>query len=406
MPESPLPRGLPKGWRLERLIDVAETLVDGDWVETKDQGGSDYRLLQVSNVGVGAFRETGTFRGITRETFQRLRCTEVRPGDILISRMPHPIGRAWFVTELVHPAVTAVDVAILTPDESTIDGRYLAYYLNSPYNLSYAAVRATGTTRSRIARRVLEQFPVPLPPFEDQGTIVALLASYDELIANNLRRIQILEEMAHAIYQEWFVNFRFPGRHRVKVINSELGAVPEGWKVARLGDHVELAYGKALKEADRRGGPVAVYGSNGPIGQHNQALVLGPGIIVGRKGKNFGAVHWSDSDFYPIDTSFYVKSDLPLVYLYFNLQQQPLVDSHAAIPGLNRSQAYGNPLLVPDSRVLHMFESHIQPIFALRRNLLEQENALRVTRDLLLPKLISGEINVSGLDIDTSWLAA
>jgi type I restriction enzyme S subunit len=159
---SPLGR-LPAGWEVTSLFDHATSLVDGDWIETKDQGGSDYRLLQVSNIGVGSFRETGKYRYITSETFERLRCTEIQPGDILISRMPDPVGRAWLVDVLDCPAVTAVDVAILTP-RSPESGLFLSYWLNAPETLARADSVATGTTRRRVTRSVLGKFGLVLPP--------------------------------------------------------------------------------------------------------------------------------------------------------------------------------------------------------------------------------------------------
>ncbi len=159
--DSPL-GPIPKGWRQETLGDLSAKLVDGDWVESKDQGGSDYRLLQVSNIGVGCFRETGKPRYVTSETFDRLRCTSIKTGDILISRMPDPIGRAWLVDDLAEPAITAVDVAILSPRSNAI-GTYLSQVLNSAEHLTWADTVATGTTRKRITRSVLSQEPVLLP---------------------------------------------------------------------------------------------------------------------------------------------------------------------------------------------------------------------------------------------------
>lgn len=246
---------------------------------------------------------------------------------------------------------------------------------------------------------------IELPSLDEQRKIAAVLAAYDELIENNLRRIEILEEMAQAVYREWFVNFRFPGHDHVPLVDSPLGPIPEGWEACTLGQRVELAYGKALTADDRRGGHVPVLGSSGVVGWHNEGLVAGPGIVVGRKG-NVGSVHWVDTDFYPIDTTFYVVSELPLRYLVHNLRLQNFINSDAAVPGLNRNQAYANPLLVPAHPVLEQFVELSEPMMRLVRNLLDQNANLRATRDLLLPRLVSGEIDVSDLDIDTEWLAS
>ena len=148
---------------VEGLVLYA-SLEDGDWIESKDQGGDDFRLLQMSNIGLNEFVETGHYRYISEETFRNLRCREVVPGDILISRMPKPIGRAWMATEMPWRMVTAVDVAIARPDYGAVDPCFLLYHLNSPLNIDRSEKHATGTTRLRISRKNLAALPVVVPP--------------------------------------------------------------------------------------------------------------------------------------------------------------------------------------------------------------------------------------------------
>ena len=154
------------------LGDLCSSIEDGDWIESKDQGGEDFRLLQVGNVGVGVFRETGNYRFVSAETFGRLRCRELRVGDVLVSRMPDPVGRAWHIRRaLPWKSITAVDVAIVSPNPAKLDPAYCAYFLNSPQNLDHARARAGGTTRLRITRRDLATFPIPIQS-DYQDTIV------------------------------------------------------------------------------------------------------------------------------------------------------------------------------------------------------------------------------------------
>lgn len=160
--------GVPKGWERKTLTEVCASLEDGDWIESKDQGGDDYRLLQISNIGINEFVETGNFRFINEETFRRLRCRELLPGHILISRMPKPIGRAWLVTDMPWKMITAVDGAILVPDSGLADPHFLIQFLNSEQNLALCERLATGATRPRIARRELASLPVLVPPGELQ----------------------------------------------------------------------------------------------------------------------------------------------------------------------------------------------------------------------------------------------
>ena len=155
--------GVPEGWERTTLGEACLSLDDGDWIETKDQGGSDYRLLQISNIGVNAFVETGNFRCITEQTFVRLNCRELLPGHILIARMPKPIGRAWLVTEMPWKVITAVDGAIAVPAPERADPYFLTYFINSPANLALCERRAVGATRPRITRRDVASLPMTLP---------------------------------------------------------------------------------------------------------------------------------------------------------------------------------------------------------------------------------------------------
>ena len=250
---------------------------------------------------------------------------------------------------------------------------------------------------------IIKRIPINLPSRQEQDTIVEILSAYDDLIENNLRRIRILEEMAQNLYREWFVKFRFPGHQHVKMIDSPLGKIPVGWELKRLRDILELKYGKALKAEDRIEGDVPVYGSSGIVGYHNFALVKGPGLIVGRKG-NVGSIHWSDCDFYPIDTVYYVSTATSLHYIHYNLQCQNFINNDAAVPGLNREQAYSLPFNLPGSNILEKFSETVIPMFEMRRILERKISSLQITRDMLLPYLMSGRNGQSEMnDMEESY---
>lgn len=313
------------------------------------------------------------------------------------------IGKKIGLTSL--PSITNQQINSIVVNQSSYDP-FLVYYLLRaalPQVKQLDAGSASG--RENVNKSTFENIEVCVPSIEIQRKIASILSPYDDLIENNIRRIKILEEMAQTIYNEWFVKFRFPGHENVKMVESELGMIPEGWEVKKLNEVIELAYGKALKKENRVEGQIPVYGSSGVVGYHNELLVKGPGIIVGRKG-NVGSVYWSDVDFYPIDTVFYVNSELSLYYLYYNLQTQNFINNDAAVPGLSRNQAYLLPFLVPSKEVLIRFEEVESSFFEQKNNLIEVNNNLRTTRDLLLPRLISGEIDVSELDIDVGGITA
>lgn len=178
--------GLPRGWTsttLESLVGFDGLFSDGDWVESKDQDPSGaIRLLQLADVGDGKFLNKSR-RFLNDEQFKRLRCTEVLAGDVLIARMPDPLGRACIVPSLNQRCVTVVDVAIVRPDTASANPRWLMHFLNSQWIRQTIESEASGTTRRRISRGKLAKLQLPLPPLPEQKRIAdkldALLARVD-----------------------------------------------------------------------------------------------------------------------------------------------------------------------------------------------------------------------------------
>jgi type I restriction enzyme S subunit len=185
---------IPEGWTSSTVGEACQSLVDGDWIETKDQGGNDFRLLQVSNIGVGEFIETGNFRYVTQDTFKKLNCTEVLPGQILISRMPKPTGRAWLVTEMPWRIITAVDVAILSANKNTLAPLLFVNILNLPEQLKLVAKHSTGTTRERISKSALSKLPVMLPP-------LPLQEKFSDIVDSCYRKITFLRKKNNILRQ-------------------------------------------------------------------------------------------------------------------------------------------------------------------------------------------------------------
>jgi type I restriction enzyme S subunit len=169
--------------------------------------------------------------------------------------------------------------------------------------------------------------------------------------------------------------------------------IPEGWERRTLRDVATLHYGKALKEETRIPGEVPVYGSSGIVGSHNKALVAGPGIILGRKG-NVGSVRWSHSDFFPIDTVYFITSAQCDFHLYLALGNMHFMSTDVAVPGLNRDFAYSRLLTRPSAIVAERFEDEVTPIFMQIQKLTDWNGKLAQARDLLLPRLMIGTLTV------------
>ncbi|MGB7509659.1 MAG: restriction endonuclease subunit S [Pelodictyon phaeoclathratiforme] len=278
-------------------------------------------------------------------------------------------------------------------DRKLADQRFIYYLFNSKPVRQQIRASASGTKIRHTAPSRIADVKVSVPPLPVQRRIAGILSAYDELIENSQRRIRILEEMARALYREWFVHFRFPGHENHPLTSSSLGDIPQGWEVKKLGDVVILNYGKALKKENRCNGVYPVYGSSGIVGMHDTSLVKGPGIIVGRKG-NVGSIFWCDDDFFVIDTAYFVTSYLPLRYLFYVLPTMNFINSDAAVPGLSRNQAYTLEILVPPAALLKKFCELAGTFESQASTLQRQIQNLRLTRDYLLPKLLAGDVKL------------
>lgn len=272
-----------------------------------------------------------------------------------------------------------------------LDIKYLRYVIGGSEFKGYIDTITTGANVPHISGPDIKKFRFPLPPLKTQKKIAAILSAYDDLIENNLKRIKLLEEMAQITYEEWFVRMRFPGFESVP-IDSTTG-LPEKWKTAKLREVLQLNYGKALKAETRIKGDIPVYGSSGIVGTHKDALVEGCGIIIGRKG-NVGSVFWSHDSFYPIDTVYFVTSTHTPHFLYYVLRNSKFDNSDAAVPGLNRDSAYSVEITLPSEAMERQFSERIKKNFSVIQSLEKQNQLLREARDILLPRLMTGVIDV------------
>ena len=311
-----------------------------------------------------------------------------KAGDVLYGSL-RPYFRKVYRPKF--DGVCSSDITVLSNNKN-VDGGYLFYLVANRDFIEKAASASNGTKMPRAGWNIVKDFEFKVPNTITQKQIASVLSAYDDLIENNEKRIKVLEEMAERLYREWFVYFRFPGHEKVRMVDSgtNFGKIPEGWEVRRFVADIELAYGKALKEEDRIPGNVSVCGSGGIVGTHNKKLVTGPGIVVGRKG-NAGAVFWVDNDFYPIDTAFYIKSKLSLEFTYYLVKHQNFVFGDAAVPGLNREQAYRNSILVPSKELEQSFTQFVEPLRKLIGKLRGEINSLSKTRDLLISQLVTGK---------------
>ncbi len=405
---------LPSDWSWKRLDAVCEGVFDCPHSTPVLTGDGPF-LARSQDMRSGVFRTDQAAR-VSEETYsERVARAEPRHGDLLYSREGTYFGIAAEVPAGVRVCL-GQRMVLIRPRSSTVCHRFLRYWLNSPVMGLHTGGHRDGTVAERLNLPTIRGLPVALPPLPEQRAIAHILGTLDDKIELNRPMSETLEATARALFKSWFVDFdpvrakaegRDPGLPQpladlfpARLVDSELGEIPEGWEVRTIGDLLELAYGKALKAGDRREGEVPVYGSNGQVGLHDERLAQGPGIVVGRKGSP-GIVTWAPTDFFVIDTAFYV---LPkgtchsLRFLFHALRAHDLgsLGADSAVPGLNRNLAYMSPQILPSPAILERFD-------AITRGLGERVHACRsqesrtlaALRDTLLPKLISGELSVA-----------
>jgi len=357
-------------------------------------------LIRSQNVYNDGFKKEGLAH-ISDKHAQELENVTVQAGDILLNITGDSVARVCQAPEEVLPARVNQHVAIIRPIEDILNARYLKYFLVNPTMQRYMhSLAAAGATRQALTKGMIEEFEIPDISLPEQKAIASILGALDDKIELNRKMNESLEAMARAIFKSWFVDFEpIPGLAPHKEWqDSPLGKIPKGWKVETIGNVIELAYGKALKDELRQPGKIPVYGSNGQIGWHNEKLVDGPGIVVGRKG-NPGIVTWVPSDFYPIDTTFYVapKNEIKSMHYLFHvlkLQDLASLGADSAVPGLNRNMAYMNKMIIPPEDIIALFDKQVRTLSDAIHHNSEQSRTLASIRNTLLPKLLSGEIRV------------
>lgn len=230
-------------WEFKSLKEVSVDLIDGDWIESKDQSESGIRIIQTGNIGIGAFiPKMSNARYISEETFKKLKCTEIFAGDCLISRLPDPIGRSCFIPNIGQRMVTAVDCLIVRFDKTKIVPYLFILHSQTSSYLAEIKAKSSGSTRERISRENISKIQLPLSKIpNEQKKIADCFSSLDDLISSVADKIEALKEHKKGLMQQLFPaegstvpTLRFP----------EFQSAPE-WKETTIGAEMHYENGKA-----------------------------------------------------------------------------------------------------------------------------------------------------------------
>ncbi len=334
-------------------------------------------------------------------------------GDVLFSNIRTYFKKVWLAS---WNGGASADVIIFRPrDKQKIQSQYLFYLISSDAFIESTVTASKGTKMPRGDKDAMRNYEFSLPPLATQQRIAGILSAYDELIDNSQQRIKILESMARDLYREWFVYFRFPGHKSIPLVPSALGDIPQGWEVKKLKDVCRLTMGQSPKSefynetgegiafhqgvtdfgdrfpSDRlfctTDGRVAEVGDilfsvRAPVGRLNIAnkkICLGRGLSAIRHNQNHQAFLWEQL------RNRFTKDDM--------------MGNGSIFASVTKEDMQGIELVCPSDSLVRDATENFEPLHTEIATLSLQVQNLRLTRDLLLPRLLSGQINV---EVDAS----
>lgn len=379
-------------WNKKKLGDIAFEVRK----TFEPNGNNSVPYVGLKHISKGDLHLIGS--GDSSDTKSKKR--KFKKGDILFGSL-----RPYF-RKVARPSfngVCSTDITVIRSKDGT-NQSFLNYLIASQDFIDHSDKISSGSRMPRANWKVLEESEWKIPDIKTQQKIASILSAFDDLIENNTRRIEILEEMARRIYREWFVYFRYPDHEKDELVDSgtDLGEIPEGWEVKKLKDSLKFKNGKSPQTKEGKEYPV--YGSNGIIGKCNEPG-WEDGVIIGRVGAYCGSVEYCEGKFWGSDNTIVATTgeeyDFPL-FAYYKLEDLNLrrYAGGSAQPLMTQKVIKDIKVAIPSNELLEQFCKQARDLWKLKRNLEKQNKKLKETRDLLLPKLISGEVEVDELKLN------
>lgn len=330
---------------------------------------------------------------IMKEKDEALRKGKLKRGDIVYTTRG-TVGNAGYYNSSVPYENVRINsgMVILRSNGKIVDARFLYQILKSEYYRPYFKQYCTGSAQPQLPIKNFSQIYLNVPDIKTQHRIADILSVYDNLIENNQKQIKLLEEAAKRLYKEWFVDLRFPGHENTKIVDG----VPEGWNRGLLKELISVNYGKDHKKAPDDGN-IPVYGSGGLMRKCNKSLFSGEAVLIPRKG-SLNNIMYVDETFWTVDTMFYATMKQPhtAVFVYFFVKAFDMYSMNigAAVPSMTAKILDAMDVVIPDKETMEKFDKRAKTYFNKIKTLQGQNDRLKIARDLLLPKLMSGEVEV------------
>lgn len=333
---------------------------------------------------------------ISKETFEDIkgRFGAPKKGDLLITAVGVTLGIPYVVGDEVFYFKDG-NLIWLKDFVDGINSTYLYYWITSDIGQKSMWSRTIGSAQPALTIDTLKQFEIPVPEYEAQCRIADILSAYDALIDNNQNQMKLLEEAAQRLYKEWFVDLHFPGYEDTSIVEG----VPEGWLFGSIGDIAEFKRGKTITKKQAVTGEIPVVaGGKEPAYWHNKANTGNPVITVSASG-NAGFTRLYYQKVWASDCSYLdhdATENLFYVYLHLKYRQDDIysMQKGACQQHVNAKEINTMKILIPANAVLQSFNEMVSPYFEKISSLEKQIQFATQARDRLLPKLMSGEIEV------------
>ena len=422
--------------KTKTLNDVCELIVDCEH-KTAPIQAIGYPSIRTPNIGKGRLILDNVNR-VSEETYKAWTKRAIpQAGDLILAREA-PIGNVAIIPNNVKVCLGQRTV-LIRANKNKIEPNYLVYLLLGDEIQGKILSVSNGATVHHLNMKDIRNLELPkLPSLYTQRKIAAILSAYDRLIENNTRRIEILEEMARSIYREWFVKFRFPGHEQVQMVDSEFGRIPEGWRYSSLKNlPIQFIDGDRSSNYPKRSEFVdngIIFLSTKNINQDKIDLrevnfitrekfegikkgrVQPLDIVMTTRG-SIGKIALFNCEYSTalinaqmliIRADDKVIDQIYLFYLMCSNEYQEVIKNFAsgsAQPQIPIQDLKQIEILCPPIAIQRKFSEIVSSYNSLIKNLQAKNTNLRQTRDLLLPRLISGEIDVENLDINTGEIA-
>lgn len=378
-------------WETLRADKYCIAVKDGTH-DTPKQVDFGYKLVTGKHIKNGQIDSSSAYY-ISEDDYNAInRRSLVEQWDVIMS-MIGTVGEAAVVKN--NPDYAIKNVALFKCGGSEIRGKWLCYYLNSPEGKGRMLGEMKGSSQQFLSLKQLRELPIMFSE-EKVPRIVEMISNYDDLIENNQKQIKLLEEAAQRLYKEWFVDLRFPGHENTKIVDG----VPEGWHRGTIGQIAEFKRGRTITKAQVKEGNVPVIaGGLEPAYYHNVANTKAPVITISASGANAGFVRLYGVDVFASDCSFVDGLGTESLFFVYEFLKESKVSIDQLQKGSAQPHVYAKDInamkiTIPEKEYLERFDRYVKVYFNKIKTLQGQNERLKTARDLLLPKLMSGEAEV------------